>query len=412
MTARRPRDVAVVVGVCAVVLVLAGVAKGCRGLWDHPASFLCHSDIRALYPLRELDRDRFPYLQGDLIVVPRTDRPWPPFELQPVDGANEYPVLTGILMWLPSIVSDDADPYLLTSMVLLAPFGLATAWVLGRMTGRRALFWSASPMVLLYAFHNWDLVVVAASVAGFWCWWRGRPIPAAVCFGIGGALKLYPLLFLLPLVLDRLHARDRRDAVRAAAAGVGAFALINLPIVLMSPSGWAVAYRFQALRMPNHDSLWGVLARAFGLGRPTINALSAVAAVALLLALTWGAERRARRDDNFPFLPACAALLTGFLLVSKVHSPQFALWLVPLFALVRVRLGWYVLFVVTNLVMYVAIFGVSVWSVEARDVLVTWSVAARTATFALLVMVFLRAQPAVSSAPASGPFARAQARID
>jgi uncharacterized membrane protein len=412
MTARRPRDVAMVVGVCAVVLILAGMSKGCRGFWDHPASFLCHSDIRALYPLRELDRDRFPYLEGDLIVVPRADRPWPPFELRPVDGANEYPVLTGVLMWLPSIVSDDADTYLLASAMLLAPFGLATARVLGGMTGRRALVWSASPLLLLYAFHNWDLVVVAASVAGFWSWWRGRPMAAAVCFGIGGALKLYPVLFLLPLVLDLLHARDRRGAVRAAAAGAGAFVLINLPIAVLSPSGWAVAYRFQALRMPNHDSLWGVLARTFGLGRPTINALSAVAAVAVLLALMWGAERRTRRDDTFPFLRSCAALLTGFLLVSKVHSPQFALWLVPLFVLVRVRLRWYVLFVVTNLVLYVAIFGVSVWSVEARDVLVTWSVAARTVTFALLVIVFLRAQPVVSRTPAAGALARAPAGID
>ena len=125
---------------------------------------------------------------------------------------------------------------------------------------------------MLYAFHNWDLAVVAASVAGFWCWWRGRSLAAAVCFGVGGALKLYPLLFLLPLALDRLRAGDRRDAVRVGAAGIGTFALINLPFVVLSPSGWAVAYRFQSLHWPNHDSLWGVLARTFDLDLPAINA--------------------------------------------------------------------------------------------------------------------------------------------
>ena len=107
--------------------------------------------------------------------------------------------------------------------------------------------------------------------------------------------------------------------------------------------------------------------------------------------ITWETERRARREDRFPFLPACAALLAGFLLVGKVHSPQYALWLVPLFVLVRIRLGWYALFVAGNVVMYVAIFGVSVWSIHARDVLVTWSVWARTATFLILVVAFLRA---------------------
>jgi uncharacterized membrane protein len=396
MRNRWQRDIAVVVGVCAIVLVLAAVGKACRGFWHDPLSFVCHSDIRALHGLRGMDRDLFPYLQGELIV---STQPGPParYGLRPVDGANEYPVLTGILMWLPSLVSHSPDTYLLASTVSLAPFGLATAWLLGRMTGRRALLWSASPMVVLYAFHNWDLAVVAASVAGFWCWWRGRPMAAAVCFGVGGALKLYPLLFLLPLVSERLHAGDRRGAVRTGAVGVGTFALINLPLAVMNPSGVAVAYRFQTLRAPNYDSLWGVLSQVVELDQGTVTTLSTLAVVVVLAAVMWGTERRARRDGSYPFLPACAALLAGFLLVSKVHSPQFALWLVPLFVLVRIRLGWYVLFVAGNVLLYVAIFGVSVWSIHARDVLVTFSVWARTATFLLLVFAFLRAGPA--SAP-------------
>jgi len=238
--------------------------------------------------------------------------------------------------------------------------------------------------------------VVAASVAGFWCWWRGRPVAAAVCFGVGGALKLYPLLFLLPLVLERIHAGDRRGAVRAGAAGAGTFALINLPFVVLSPSGWAVAYRFQALRKPNYDSLWGILGTSLELDQGTITTLSTLVVIVVLAVVTWETERRARREGAYPFLPACAALLAGFLLVSKVHSPQFALWMVPLFVLVRVRLGWYGLFVAGNVLLYLAIFAVSVWSIHARDVLVAWSVWGRTATFLLLVIAFLRAPPAVS----------------
>lgn len=392
MSSRGHRDVAVVVGVCAIVLALGAFGKACRGFWHDPLSFVCHSDIRALYGPRAIDRDLFPYLHGELIV---SREPGPPvsFGLRPVDGANEYPVLTGILMWLPSFVSDGPDTYLLASVMLLAPFGLATAWLLGRMSGRRALLWSASPMLLLYAFHNWDLAVAAASVTGFWCWWRGRPMAAAVCFGVGGALKLYPLLFLLPLVLERVHAGDRRGGTRAGAAGIAVVVLINLPLLVLDPSGWAVAYRFQSLRRPNYDSLWGVLAQVFELDQATITIASTLAAIVVLAAVTWATERRARRESPYPFLPACAALLTGFLLVSKVHSPQYALWLVPLFVLVRVHLGWYALFVAGNLLMYAAIFGVSVWSTEARDVLVPWSVWARAVTFLLLVNAFLRAPP-------------------
>ena len=46
--------------------------------------------------------------------------------------------------------------------------------------------------------------------------------------------------------------------------------------------------------------------------------------------------------------------------MSKVHSPQYALWLVPLFVLLSVRAAWYWLFVAGNVVMYAAIF--AVWS--------------------------------------------------
>jgi uncharacterized membrane protein len=298
MSSRGHRDVAVVVGACAIVLLLGSVGKTCRGFWHDPMSLLCHSDIRALYGLRGLDRELFPYLHGELIVVPTPHRRWPPFELRPIDGANEYPVLTGVLMWLPSLVSDSPDTYLLASVVLLAPFGLATAWLLGRMTGRRALLWSASPMLLLYAFHNWDLAVAAASVAGFWCWWRGRPMATAACFGVGGALKLYPLLFLLPLVLERIDAGDPRGAVRAGTAGVGIFALVNLPFLLLSPSGWRVSYRFLSDRYPNHDSLWGVLGQIFDMQEATITMLSTLAVLVVLAAVTWGTlggRRRAAR---------------------------------------------------------------------------------------------------------------------
>ena len=70
--------------------------------------------------------------------------------------------------------------------------------------------------------------------------------------------------------------------------------------------------------------------------------------------------------------------------------------------LIRVSSGWYALFVGGNVLLYVAIFGVSVWSTHARDFLVAWSVWARTATFLLLVVAFLRAAPALERASDPG----------
>jgi len=91
MRNRRHRVVAVVIGVCAIALVLAAAGKACRGFWRDPASLLCHSDVRALYHLRGMDRELFPYLHGELIVVPTPHRRWPPLELRPIDGPTSTP---------------------------------------------------------------------------------------------------------------------------------------------------------------------------------------------------------------------------------------------------------------------------------------------------------------------------------
>ena len=49
-------------------------------------------------------------------------------------------------------------------------------------------------------------------------------------------------------------------------------------------------------------------------------------------------------------------MLCGFLLLHKVHSPQYTLWLLPFFVLLRVRWGWVVAYLVADLAMYVGIF--------------------------------------------------------
>ena len=49
-------------------------------------------------------------------------------------------------------------------------------------------------------------------------------------------------------------------------------------------------------------------------------------------------------------------MLCGFLLLHKVHSPQYTLWLLPFFVLLRVPWGWVVAYLVADLVMGIGIF--------------------------------------------------------
>src|SRR5262249_26564579 len=148
----------------------------------------CYTDIQQLYPFRGIREHTFPYLHGHLAGD------------QPVGGALEYPVLTGLFIWATGLLAHDDAQFLAASALFLAPFGLVTGWLLARLTGRRAFVWAAAPALAGYAFLNWDLLVTAAFTAAVYAWWRGRPAAAAGLLGVGAALKLYPAFFLAPLV--------------------------------------------------------------------------------------------------------------------------------------------------------------------------------------------------------------------
>ncbi len=296
-----------------------------------------------MYGIRGIQGGLFPYVEGGLQGGDL------------VDGGIEYPVLTGLFMWLVgTFVSNDGNTYLKVSAMALAPFGILTAYWLARMVKWRALLWAAAPAVVLYAFHNWDLLVVAVVVAGLWYWWRDRPLGAAVMFGIGGCLKLYPLFFLAALFMDRLARGDRRGALNGLAAGAGTFALINLPFALVNFEGWWATYEFHRLRGPNYDSMWYL--RFPQLPPETLNLLTGGLTLATFAAALGYGWVRWKREGVYPFLQVAGAMLAGFLLWNKVHSPQYTLWLLPFFALLNVNTLWWAAYSAVDLTVYIGVF--------------------------------------------------------
>ncbi|WP_430334819.1 glycosyltransferase 87 family protein [Rhodococcus sp. ACT016] len=343
---------------CLLVLVLAYLDKArCTGppftvdgrsliFYRIKDSDVCYSDIQFLWLDRGIDQHLFPYTGGitpDGLLVP---------------GTVEYPVLSGMLMWLGALGAHTDAAFLLHSALLLAPFGLLTAWLLGRLAGRPALLWAATPPLLLYAFHNWELPVVATSVAAIavmasdrWSV-RTRGTLAAVLLGVGFCLKLYPGLFVLPLALYVLTAGrgrgrfDVRGAATVIAAAAGTVAAINLPFVIADYDGWRASFAFQLKRQADMSSnsiwYWGLRPLMGGGLRGTeayhhlVGILSPmVLFVALGLAL-WLGWKRFERQGVYPWIGVSGAMLCAFMLLHKVHSPQYTLWLLPFFVLLRV----------------------------------------------------------------------------
>nr|WP_239573920.1 glycosyltransferase 87 family protein [Actinokineospora baliensis] len=380
---------AVLVLLCGVTLLLGFANKDrCTGpqfdTWgrsqpdfdERKYADVCYSDIQYLWIGRDVDRHVFPYVHGKISATGELS-----------GGTVEYPVLTGLLIWAGALLVHTDAGFLLASALLMAPFGLLTAWLLGRLSRWRALLWAVSPPLVMYAFHNWELPVVACAVAAVYVVHRGwgsrgvdRPLVqratlSAVLLGLGFAFKLYPAIFVLPLMLYVLtggrggrelptgKTRDIAGMVRVALVAMGTAIAVNLPFAIAGREGWLASFVFQGQRKADitANSIW------FWALRPDsdpqnvtvheyigiMSPLLVFASFAVACVIGW---IRFQREGTYPWIAVSAAMLCGFLLLHKVHSPQYTLWLVPMFVLLNLRWGWIAAYCVADLAMGIGIF--------------------------------------------------------
>lgn len=264
----------------------------------------------------------------------------------------EYPVLTGMYQWVAaklaqSWIAISRSGWLPTSAPAIVYFHisalglsfawLVTVWALVTLSPRRpwdAALAALSPLVIVHAFTNFDVLATALATTGLLAWARRRPVLAGVLLGLGAATKAYPALLLLPIVLVALRAGRLRAGLTAVAAAAVSWSVVNLPIALLFPSGWAEFFRLNSRRGADPDTLYTVLSvftgwPGFAQVR-TLNLVSAALFVLACAAIIWVALTAPRP----PRLAAlCFLVVAAFLLVNKVWSPQYSLWLVPLAAL-------------------------------------------------------------------------------
>jgi uncharacterized membrane protein len=382
---------------------------------------VCYSDIQHLWLGREINHHVFPYLNGS--ITP---------DGQLAGGTVEYPVLTGMLIWAGALFAHDDAGFLLGSALLMAPFGLITGWMLGRLSRWRALVWALGPPLVLYAFHNWDLPVVACAVGAVFVMhgWRterslaDRGAVAGVLLGLGFAFKLYPGAFVLPLALYVLTASRPGvlhwgAALRVALAAAGTVILVNLPFAVAGYEGWRASFTFQEMRKvdltTNSIWYWGFRPEsepdnvAF---QAVINWLSpglVLLSFAVAAAVGWW---RWRRDGVYPWVAVSAAMLCGFLLLHKVHSPQYTLWLLPFFVLLQVPWRWVIGYLIVDLLMGIGIFrwfyalktgvGIGIYEGFAAQA-VAMGVWGRAALLVVLFVVFLRLPDRLAAGEADHP---------
>jgi MFS family permease len=228
---------------------------------------------------------------------------------------------------------------LLLTAVAARRIGGSRAWILPAAT-----FTAAAIMLYPVAVTRYDaLVALTLAIAVFCATLGGRYLFLAYAsLGLGAAAKLVPALATLPL------ATFRRGAARGCAVFLGVLALFFGPALLLGGGSFLGSFAYHAYRGLQVESLAAsVLMKlgwvnevvfaygAFevrGRGVELASSLSLPVTGVLLLVTTVFAYREYRRErfrlSMFPRY--AAALILAFMLGSKVLSPQYVIWLLPL----------------------------------------------------------------------------------
>ena len=166
-------------------------------------------------------------------------------------------------------------------------------------------------------------------------WSRARPGLAGVWLGLAAAAKFYPLVLIGPVLVLCVRRRQWRALAVFVGATLGAWLVVNLPVMIANFEGWARFYTFSRERGIDFGSPWYALTLV-GASIPgqTLNTLAtgAFAAACVGIALLGLLARRPPRLAALVFL-----VVAAFALTNKVYSPQYVLWVLPLAVLARPR---------------------------------------------------------------------------
>ena len=331
----------------------------------------CYSDVVPLWSDERLDVGAVPYR----------------------DTAVEYPVLTGGFMWLTADLTRGVHTIasgwqellvfgLITSILLALCALLTTLATAGTARGRPydAAIFALSPLLVFHAFSNWDLLAMAFASGALWAWATRRPVLAGALIGLGTAAKLYPVFLLVAIVTLAIRTRRWSETLWCIAAAAGAWLAVNGPIALAYPHGWWAFYSYSETREAERSTIWAIGRAVFdgSLGAsdtpawvpPGVWVVAAVV-VALGAVVTLGLTAPVRpRLAQLAFLSVLA-----FLLTTKVWSPQYSLWLVPLVALARPRWRLNLIWQFTEVAVWIATLTLLLgYSAPAHSIAYGWLV--------------------------------------
>lgn len=298
------------------IILLAFVASAisfakfspCIGFnWATPDQYIhaCYSDLPSLLGNRSIGSGLWAF-SGD----------------QPV----EYPVITGVVMYLTAQIAEVTTTYYLLNAALLALLFVFVAVITAKIRPQFGYLLSFTPAVIASLYINWDLWAIATMMLSIYWFDRKQYELSALAIGISIATKFIPI-FLIPVALYIFYRKHNlKGALKYLAITSFTWLVINLPVALTTPDGWWFFYKLNIERVADWGSFWYALS-ALGISLANLNYLTIVTLLFCVAAL--GIFFFAL--DYIPTMAQLAFIVIAVITtVSKVYSPQYVLWLAPL----------------------------------------------------------------------------------
>jgi len=284
------------------------------------------------------------------------------------DFLVEYPPFALMFFTLPRLVDDTFRWYYVAYQAQVIVFDLVALGALYVARDRsRPAWWTLGAYTLAVLavgpimLQQYDIFPAAFTVLAVVCYSRKRDTAAWIFLALGVMTKAYPLLIApVFLLLDWHRGRRLRDFTGVGIAFAATCFVVVLPLLVIAPSSLERMLAFHAQRGIHMDSTYGSLAlvtdvlnltvvriemtfRSWNVAGPFPNLLTKLS-TPLLGILLLGAyafiarcirtlDSESTRDVSIVGTSVALVLLAG-LIGSKVLSPQYLVWVVPVVPLI------------------------------------------------------------------------------
>lgn len=333
-----------------IFLILLGVVFAKYYFWQHPSRyffFLSNTDV--MFKATEFLKKPtpFPYLQSYI----------------------EYPVVIAVWNTLFAYLSSTGKEFFFLNGIFLSLFStlnILLSCEVFRIYRQKEVspFIFLTPSLLFFTFYNWDALAVFFCLGSLVIFLKNRKILGALIATLGFWTKFFPVFSLLPFGFEFIRSRRFGDFVKIISVFGAISVLINFPFYFTSPQGWGVFFNFSSHRPPNLDSLWSgfyvATDRIFGPSFYYKKYYDLIVNWLYLGLFTLGAGfyylKKIKKDLTVSPVVEVAFFISLFLLTSKVYSPQYNLWLLPLLIILNVNFRFLMIFEIANLVVIWAVF--------------------------------------------------------